>query len=322
MNDWQVIGHDWAVRRLARSIQADQIAQSHLFTGPPSVGKATLARAFCGAALQLGARDPARARALVDANRHPDLTWLEPQEGSIKIDAARELLHSLNLAPLEGRFRAAVVADAHLLTDAGQNAILKTLEEPGLSVIIILLAPGLDGMLPTIVSRCQVLNLRPVRTADIEQALLARGVDPGRAGLAARLSRGRPGWALRAVADGDLLAARRQRLDDLLALLPATRTRRLAYAEALAKEEPDDIASALEYWQLFWRDVADAGGRGSGAGRALNADYAEAVADLAGRLPRDAAARAMRGISAALSAMQRNANARLALEVLLLQLPR
>jgi DNA polymerase-3 subunit delta' len=287
------------------------------------VGKATLARAFCREALPIGARDPARARALVDANRHPDLTWIEPQDGSIKVETAREMLRALNLAPLEGRYRAAVVVDVHVLTDAGQNAILKTLEEPGLSVIFILLAPGLDGLLPTLVSRCQTLNLRPVPTADIEQALLARGVDAERAGLVARLSRGRPGWALRAAADDELLAARRQRLDDLQTLLAASRTQRFAYAEALAKEEPEEIRAVLEHWLLFWRDVADAAGRAPDSpARALNADYAGAIASLAGGVPLDAAAKAMRDINATQTALGRNANPRLALEVLLLQLPR
>ena len=81
MNAWNLIGHDWAVRRLQQSIDSDQLAQSHLFAGPEGVGKAALALAFARAILVLGAQDPARAAPLVERHKHPDLTWIEPEAG-------------------------------------------------------------------------------------------------------------------------------------------------------------------------------------------------------------------------------------------------
>src|SRR5262245_21821095 len=138
MNDWGIIGHDWAVRRLQSAIASGQLAQSHLFVGPSAIGKAALAKATARAVLG----HDARARALVDQLRHPDLSWVQPDGDSIKVEPVRELLHTLTLAPVESRHRVAVIDQAQLITDSGKNAILKTLEEPNPSVVIILIAPG------------------------------------------------------------------------------------------------------------------------------------------------------------------------------------
>ncbi|MCS6847114.1 MAG: DNA polymerase III subunit delta' C-terminal domain-containing protein [Anaerolineae bacterium] len=320
MNDWGVIGHDWAVRRLQRAIERGQLAQSHLFVGPPSIGKATLALAVARALL---GRDD-RSRALVTQRRHPDLLWVEPPDDgeAIKVDQIRELLHALTLAPVESRHRVAVVNDAHLITDSGQNAILKTLEEPNPSVVIVLIAPNTDTLLPTIVSRCQLLNLRPAPVHAVEEALLSRGAPSERAAFVARLSRGRIGWALRAVEDEAMLQARAERLNDLRALLAADRTQRFAYAEKLARAEPAHIAQTLEDWLLLWRNVARAAGRGASPDALVNADQREWIAQLASALPIPQIAALLRATGQTLQYLDRNVNARLALDVLLLKLPR
>ncbi|MCL6511554.1 MAG: hypothetical protein K6U78_12795 [Anaerolineae bacterium] len=320
MNDWGIIGHDWAVRRLQSAIAHGQLAQSHLFAGPPAIGKATLALATARAVL--GHDD--RSRALVDQRRHPDLLWIEPgSEGeAIKVDQVRELLHALTLAPVEGRHRVAVVNDAHLMTDSSKNAILKTLEEPNPAVVIILIAPGADAMLPTIVSRCQILNLRPAPVKAIEEALVARGLARERASLIARMSRGRVGWALRAAQDEDLLAARAEHLDDLRALLSADRTGRFAYAEKLARADQSHITQILEDWLLLWRDVARAAGRNAPPDALMNPDRREWIAALAGTFTIAQVAALLRAIGETLQHIDRNVNVRLALDVLLLKLPR
>ncbi len=320
MNDWDIIGHDWAVRRLRRAIEQGQLAQSHLFVGPPSIGKATLALALARALL--GHND--RARALVNQRRHPDLLWVEPADAgeALKVEQIRELLHALTLAPVESRHRIAIVNDAHLITESGQNAILKTLEEPNPSVVIVLTAPNTDTLLPTIVSRCQLLNLRPAPVRAVEEALLARGVAGERAALIARLSRGRIGWALRAIEDDAMLEARAERLRDLRDLLTAGRTQRFAYAEKLARAEPSHVVQTLEDWLLLWRDVARATGREASPEALVNADQRDWIAQLANALSVAQVAALLRAISQTLQYLDRNVNPRLALDVLLLKLPR
>lgn len=311
-----IVGHDWAVRHLQAGIASGQLAQSHLFVGPPRIGKSTLARAL--AAELLG--DSARTRSLVLQGKHPDLLWLEPQgSGSIKVEALREVLRALTLSPIEGRYRVAVIQDAHQMTDSSQNALLKTLEEPNPTTVIILVAPSAETLLPTIVSRCQVLSLRPVPTETIEQALLARSAEPRQAHLIARLSRGRVGWALGVLSDTDVLASRQQRLDALRELLGANRTRRLAYAEKLARAEADDLRDTLLTWALFWRDAARFAG--GAKGEPINLDAADWLTDLAQRLPLSTILATVRATTQTLRRIDANVNARLALDVLLLRLP-
>ncbi len=177
MNDWGIVGHDWAVNRLRTAIAGGQLAQSHLLVGPESIGKAALARAM--AAALLGTDE--RKRKLVLSGKHPDLSWTQPDEGTIKVDLIRELMRTLSLAPVESTHRVAVIDQAQAMHDNAKNALLKTLEEPNHRVVLVLIAPSVESVLATISSRCQVLNLRPAPIADVRAALLSRGLAPERA---------------------------------------------------------------------------------------------------------------------------------------------
>ncbi len=316
-----VIGHDWAVQRLQQAIEREQLAQSHLFVGPPSVGKATLALATAQKVLSQGARDPQRAMNLVAQRKHPDLTWIASDGSAIKVDVVRELLHTLSLAPVESKHRVAVVDDAHTMSDSGKNAILKTLEEPNQAVIMILIAPSVDMVLPTISSRCQVLNLRPVPVQAVIQALLARKIAPDKAEFVARLSRGRVGWALRAVEDDDVLETRERQLKDLQTIVSADRTQRFAYAEKLAKEEPAIVQNTLLEWLLLWRDVVRRVENRANAGKVRNVDFLTFIDALADALPLVAAHESMQAIQQTVRYLSQSVNARLALDVLLLKIP-
>jgi DNA polymerase III subunit delta' len=317
MTDWGIIGHDWAVQRLSAAIARGQLAQSHLFVGPPSIGKAALARATTRALI---GRDE-RARKLIDGGRHPDLSWVQPDGDSIKVDAMRELLHTLALAPVESTHRVAVIDQAHLITDSGKNAILKTLEEPNAKVVMILIAPSADAMLPTISSRCQVLNLRPAPFADMRQALIARGAAPERASFLARLARGRVGWALSALADESLLEARVERLDDMQRLLGGTSTERFAYAEKLARQDGARISVVLDEWMLFWRDVGQVIG-GTYTQNLRNGDRLSIVLQVAQAVSATDVRAQMHALAHTEQLIEQNVNARLALDTLLLKMPR
>lgn len=334
-----IIGHAWAMRRLWDAIEHGKFAQSHLFVGPPSVGKRTLALATARELLSRTAQNPGRAAQLVDQHKHPDLFWIEPEgDGatrSIKVETVRELLHNLSLAPVESAHRVVVLCDAHLMTDSGKNALLKTLEEPNAAVVLILTAPSIDQVLPTIASRCQITTLRPVSPQAIEAALQRRGIEPTQAAFIARLSRGRVGWALRAVEDESVLAERKDRLDQLQQMLSASYTDRLLFAEQLAKEDGPTVQATLEEWALFWRDVVQAqhasreanhaingaaGGMPSGA-PFRNTDYLEAITAAARDNSLTTITALLRRLTTTAQYLQQNVNTRLALDVLMLALP-
>ncbi|MBV9788081.1 MAG: DNA polymerase III subunit delta', partial [Chloroflexi bacterium] len=149
--------------------------------------------------------------------------------------------------------------DAQALNEAASNAMLKTLEEPPPYAVLILIAQGAGDLLPTIVSRCRVLRLRPLARDVVARALQERyNVAAGDAALIAAWSAGRIGWAFRAVEDPNLLEEQQQRLDVLIQLGAASRVARLRWAEERAKEYRGEHTAAIEWlrlWQSWWRDV-------------------------------------------------------------------
>lgn len=336
--NWSVIGHDWAVALLQRAVETGRQAQTYLFTGLAHIGRRVLALALAralnctgdsppcglpvGSAKQDGAGEAALCRAcrLIASGIHPDVRVLAPDGASIKIDQMRELQHDLALSPVEGRYRVAILDGMELATAEASNALLKTLEEPPASVALILIAPEPEVLLPTIVSRCQHLALRPLAMEQVRQALISHwSVEAGHAQRLAHLSGGRLGWAVTAAQDEAVLQKRAACLDDLLRLVREKRVGRFAYAEALAGDDAATLET-LEVWQTWWRDVMLLA-TGSAA-PLVNVDRLPELRRHAGRFGVDGARRAAVALSRTAQHIARHANTRLALEVLLLDLPR
>src|SRR5262249_11682415 len=147
-------------------------------------------------------------------------------------DTVREWQGDISLRPYEGRRRVFILHDAEKLTEAAANAMLKTLEEPPLYATIVLVANTSGDLLPTIVSRCRPLKLRPVPRAELATALRERyNLEPGDASLLAAWSGGRAGWALRMVAAPEELEARQEQLAALVALHTEQRNVGFRWAE-------------------------------------------------------------------------------------------
>jgi len=329
---WTVIGHDWAVGMLQHDLAADRVSHAYLFTGPAGIGKRTLVADFARALLCQAADPPCgqcRHCQLAGRGRHPDLLTVEPvmsgksvRSAKIKIDAVREVINSLALKPVEARRRVARLLRFDAANSESMNAFLKTLEEPPGQAVILLTAERADDLLPTIVSRCAVVPLRPLALDTVRTALITNWlVSAEQADLLAHLAQGRLGWAVRMHGDEAALAARQQALDDLSALLGASRVARFAYAERLAKETSTDrIQETLDLWQSLWRDVLLAGA--GTPGTLANPDHEAEVRRLAQAVPPDAARQVVLGLRRTAGLLEQNANARLALEVCLLDWPR
>ena len=347
---WPLIGHPSAVRLLQRSLTTERLAHAYLFTGPPNIGKTTLALLFAqallcedeaagAAGLVCGVCSACR-RAL--ARTHPDLRLIEPagagdddlsgdsesgasrrsqrkaaSRAQIKIETVREVQRELALRPYQGRRRVVVLTQADALNDAAENALLKTLEEPPAHALLLLTAEETEYLLPTTVSRCQQVPLQPVPHAVIAEALVGKGMASADADRLARLSGGRVGWALNAARDPGLLARRAAGLDGLTRVLAASPADRLALAEELSKK-PDTLPDMLSMWQGWWRDALLLQ---AGCGEwVVNVDSEPTLRRLVRREPA-ALTDALRAVRRAAEELERNANPRLTLEVLLLSLP-
>lgn len=334
---WPIIGHEWAVELLQRSIATDHLTHAYLLAGPPQIGKSTLALTFAQALNCVGEDAPCgqcRPCRLIASGRYPDVRLVETERAAsgerkgkreIGIDQVRALQHEVNLKPYEGRWKVAIIAGAEELSLEAANALLKTLEEPPPQVVLILTATSSEALLPTIVSRCQLITLRPLPAAAIESALLARGVPAERARLLSRLAEGRIGWAIQASQDESLLIARQDTLAQLVRLAAARRSERLAYAQVLAQrfsrdgEGPEEVGEVLELWAGWWRDVLLV--QEGCPELVVNVDREEALQREAGRGRPEQSRSFLQALRQTQEQLTQNVNPRLALEVLLLSVP-
>ncbi len=330
MTNWNILGHQWAVDLLRAQIQRGTLSHAYLFTGPSGVGRRTLALRFAQALLCPESPAPGepcgtcRTCRQIEAMQYPDLTVVQAEKegGVLKVEQVREVRQMLSLKPYQSRYRVALFLRFEEANPSAANALLKTLEEAPSHALLLLTADSPDSLLPTIVSRCQVLRLSPSPLETVEAALHEHGADPETAHLLAHLSGGRVGLAFRLLADPDSLDFRRQRIDELHRLLTASRVEKFAYAERLTdrkhaeKERPRET---LLLWLSYWRDVLLAA---SGTSAPLmNVDRAEEIHALARQLGLDTARRLTTQAEKAIQQLDANVNPRLLVEVTLLDWP-
>lgn len=184
-----IVGQVKAIELLKRSLQHNSVSHAYLFLGPAGIGKMLTAEAFARAVIQAGDPD---AGLYFKENMHPDLlviSRLENKTVIAKEQITREMEPWLGLKPYRASRRVVIIRDSHLMSQEAANALLKTLEEPPDYALIILVADD-SNLLETIVSRCQLLRFFTLTDQEIERYLLDRGVDPVKAGNAARLGQG------------------------------------------------------------------------------------------------------------------------------------
>lgn len=326
-DNWNLLGHEWAVEMLRHHITHDRLRHAYLFTGPPGVGRRTLALRLAQA---LNCEKPVapgepclgcRTCKQIEKMQHPDLAVVqaESEGGVLKVDQVREIQHALALRPYQSRYRVTVFLRFQEANDNAANALLKTLEEPPAHAILILTTDHPEQLLPTVVSRCEVLRLRPLPIPAIETDLLARNVAEARAHLIAHISSGRPGYARKLAEDVSLLEKREGWLNDLQTLLPSSRVSKFAYAEQLARNK-DVMRQVILVWLSYWRDVML---RVAQADTPLiNIDRSMEIEFLAGRLDLVTARRVVSELENGLARMEKNVNPRLVAEVLLLDWPK
>jgi DNA polymerase-3 subunit delta' len=325
-DNWNMLGHEWAVDMLRKQVARGETRHAYLICGAPGLGRRTLALRLAQAVnctRPIAPGEPCRncrdCRE-IEFMQHPDLMIIQAEfeGGSLKVDAIRELRRTLILKPYQSKYRVALLLRFQEANDNAANALLKTLEEAPAQVILILTADDPEALLPTIVSRCEILRLRPLPTASIEAELQTRGINNDRARLIAHLSGGRPGYARRLAENSRLLENREVLLNDLQMLLPASRVDKFTYAEKLAKDK-DGMRQTILIWLSYWRDVLL---RTAGAEASIsNVDRNMEIEFLADKLNFARARRIVHDLEQALGRLERNINARLLVEVLLLDWP-
>ena len=321
---WQIIGHDWAVTFLERSLAIGRVAHAYLLTGPPQIGKRTLALGLARALNCTGSQPPChqcQSCRKLDRDTHPDVRVIEGEGagGSIKIDQVRALKREAMLSPYEGRYRVYILRRVDLASLEAANSLLKILEEPPEHVVMVLTAVQPELLPATVVSRCQRLDLRPVPPTLLESLLRDRGTGEPEARLLARLSGGRVGWVLDASGDDDVLGHRERDLDQMIELLGATRVERLDFSWEIS-QDPSGGRALLELWTVWWRDLLLM--HNQGQEHIVNVDRSDELGWVAERSTTPQVRLVLEALQSAAAQLEANVNARLAWEGLLLKLPR
>ena len=259
-----VIGHDRPIALLKRAIANDKVFHSYLFTGSEGIGKKWLAFQFAKA-LNCLKREIAEADACdrclscrkIDEALHPDVLFLEPEGSSqlIRVEAIRQFQRDLAFRPYEGRYRVCILTTADRMAPDMSNTLLKTLEEPPLHTVIILLAQSARGILPTILSRCQQIRFNPLPLLSLTQWLMEkRNLGEEEAHLLAALSDGSPGKAV--TLQEEILKIRRKEI-----LREWFGTRALSFMEieewidSMPSKGWEDLIFILEVAKTLLRDL-------------------------------------------------------------------
>ncbi len=339
---WTVVGQDSAVRVLSAAVKNDRLAHAYLFAGPGRTGKTLTAMQFAQMLNCTGEEPPCgecRSCVKTAAGAHPDVEWVgigamcadtghadhaKDNSRDIRICQIRRVEQIISRAAFEGGYRVIIIEPADAMNTASIAALLKTLEEPPPKTVFILISSQEDELLDTIRSRARRVGFGGQSRELIERTLRGRwDAEPEVAAELARLSSGRLGWAVAALRDEKMLDVLARELDRVEKLAQSGLAERFAAAASIGSSYSRNRAAtqaALDVWAAWWRDLLlVVAGRGE---QVVHADRLETMQALAVQCDIAGAVRALRAITDVKLHLTENASPTLALESMMLALPR
>ena len=253
-----IIGHEDIVRHFKSSIELGKVSHAYILNGEKGVGKKTLASVVAKSLqCESGEPDPCgkcRSCLQAESGNQPDIIWVSHEKpGSISVGEIRtQMVNDVDLKPYSSRYKIYIVPDAQLLTVEAQNAMLKTLEEPPEYAIIMLLTNNMDKFLPTILSRCIVLNFRPVEPLDMIDYLVTNvGVDQEKARFCTDFAQGNLGKAVRLAISPDY----NEIIEDSIRLLREIQDMDMEDVIRAVKNMDKNTLDVIDIMTMWFRDI-------------------------------------------------------------------
>lgn len=257
-----IIGHRDKIESLRILLKEGRVPHALLFCGPEGIGKRRIADALAAALLCGGEKPPCGSCPSCQAMKsgaHPDFYLVVPEStgksaSSIKIEKIREVQTEIARMPILSNRRVVVIDDAHLMNEAAQNCLLKTLEEPVGQVVFILITSARASLLDTIQSRCMPMSFGMLRPEEMQGLLTEHGVAAEQAEELAALADGSVGRALSLQENGGM-ELRDDAADFLRKSTALTAEEVLSRGKSLGAMPREKLAEWLMYLNMLLRDM-------------------------------------------------------------------
>lgn len=257
----EIVGHEQIKEHMQAAIRDKKPFHAYLFQGEEGVGKEALARTFAaGLQCQSESTDKACKECVscrqMESGNQPDVIWVTREKASLGVDEIREqLCNTMDIKPFSSPYKIYLVPEAEKMTEAAQNALLKTIEEPPEYGIVILMTSNISALLPTIQSRCLTMEFRPLSTAVVESYVKEHCQVPDyQARASAAFAQGNLGKAMRYAKSEDFI----ERKDHIISLLRHVEQMDLSEMLAVIKDlgtRKDEVRDYIDLMVLWYRDV-------------------------------------------------------------------
>ena len=257
----EIVGHEQIKEHMQAAIRDKKPFHAYLFQGEEGVGKEALARTFAaGLQCQSESADKPCKECVscrqMESGNQPDVIWVTREKASLGVDEIREqLCNTMDIKPFSSPYKIYLVPEAEKMTEAAQNALLKTIEEPPEYGIVILMTSNISALLPTIQSRCLTMEFRPLSTAVVESYVKEHCQVPDyQARASAAFAQGNLGKAMRYAKSEDFI----ERKDHIISLLRHVEQMDLSEMLAVIKDlgtRKDEVRDDIDLMVLWYRDV-------------------------------------------------------------------
>ena len=257
----EIVGHEQIKEHMQAAIRDKKPFHAYLFQGEEGVGKEALARTFAaGLQCQSESADKPCKECVscrqMESGNQPDVIWVTREKASLGVDEIREqLCNTMDIKPFSSPYKIYLVPEAEKMTEAAQNALLKTIEEPPEYGIVILMTSNISALLPTIQSRCLTMEFRPLSTAVVESYVKEHCQVPDyQARASAAFAQGNLGKAMRYAKSEDFI----ERKDHIISLLRHVEQMDLSEMLAVIKDlgtRKDEVRDYIDLMVLWYRDM-------------------------------------------------------------------